>query len=430
MAAAVGAPGCGGPISIVGDLGGLKKSSVIEVWTVSGCGRTKDLKVEIGSGAGVFVDEMPSTSHAEQVANPIGERNAVGPQVENAIGRFKPLAAMAKGFHPNGFGHPYWLDNHRILLEARRLKLGATDDGQWDSYERARLFIWDIEANTFIPTNVPASQYAVDCFNSDTHYIQIPIEKNRTDFPYMHGVLEGDIGEYKLVDYVNQSNNRYINPYSCRDYLGISNKLIPNQVSDPLLERHGILHFDVVKKVAYDGWFELRLTTPDNQTAKFEMTLAEYHFSPPYSAIAQSYVFSGRLYRRGELSKGEIESNSKKHDTFSLLSPYPPFSINYLHIPSQLMQIGVRNEGIPPSILKTGAIIWYYQPMDKPSRGAYLQEGERVSKILDGYQTYARVSPDGCKLAYNHGSGRQRTATHNPRDFNRLEVIDFCKAKE
>lgn len=433
MAVAVGAQGCGGLITIAGDLSSLKQASVVEVWTVSGCGKQKNLKVEITPGAGFVIGEISSDLNDQGAAKSSGEYFKADSQVTNAIGRFKPLVASAKGFHPRGFGHPYWLDNHRILVNARRLKPGANDDSQWDSYEASPLVIWDIEANTFTPTNIPISEYVVDCFNSDTHYIQIPTKRNRTEFPYLHGTLEFGLDEYKRIDYVTPSNNRYINPYSCRDYLGTSNKLVPGQVSDPLLESHGMLHFDIAKDVTYKGWFVLRLTTPRNQTVEFEMTKAEYHFAPPFLVTAQAYLFAGRLYRRGELSKDEIESNAKKQDTFSLLSPFPPFAIKYLPIPPQLIQIGARNVGgkfMYPSLLKTGAILWHYQPMEIPERGTYMQEGERLSKILDGHQGDARVSPDGCKLAYGYRSGRYMSRTHNPSDSYRLEVIDFCKTKE
>jgi len=57
VAAAMGATDCNGPISIFGDLGGFKKSTIIEIWTVSGCGKKKDLKVEITPGQGFDISE-------------------------------------------------------------------------------------------------------------------------------------------------------------------------------------------------------------------------------------------------------------------------------------------------------------------------------------------------------------------------------------
>lgn len=346
-----------------------------------------------------------------------------------AATQYNPVAAPVQGFDPYSFAYPLWLDDHRVLVGMRPLKQGASDDGKPGSYDDYHVVVWDTGSNT---VSAPLMSGMPRCVNPDTQYVQIDVKKDREGTHFRHGTWGKTLEEYRLVDHANPAETRYINPYSCQDHAGTSNKLVPRQVSDPLREDHGILHFDILDNVTYKGWFVLRLLAPDGKTAEFETTHAAYRFAPPFSRQQQSYVFYGRLYHRGEAPREQVEKNHAVSDTFSLLSPSSPYAIRLVTLPPPLKALaspppaGKSFFPQPPDFLARDRILWHYLLTEEPERGTYLQEGGKVTKILEGHQG-GTVSPDGCKFVYVRSSGRYNSATHDPRKTNRLEFIDFCK---
>ncbi|MDO8341391.1 MAG: hypothetical protein Q7T59_05440 [Candidatus Woesebacteria bacterium] len=58
IASAIGVPQCNDHIMIYGELGRVRKSSIVEIWTVSGCGKRRELEVEISQGHDFAIREM------------------------------------------------------------------------------------------------------------------------------------------------------------------------------------------------------------------------------------------------------------------------------------------------------------------------------------------------------------------------------------
>lgn len=353
----------------------------------------------------------------------------IADSVIDAVGAYKSVVATMKGFDPYSFVNPQWLDNRHVLLAVRPLKEGANDDGKVNSYGDHSIVVWDTEKNAISPPHFSGTPKCVDAV---TQFIQIDVRKDNAGVTAKRGYWRKNLEEYKYIDHRTPSNSRYVNRYSCRDHAGVSNQLIEGQVSDPLREDHGILHFDVLKQLSYRGWFIVRLKPPDGSTVEFETTRAAYQFSPPFSSIQQTYIFRGRLYRKGEAPKEEVEKNHRDTVTYSLLSPNPPYEIQVVELPAALRSFAESTSSRKPiypsfpTFAEGNRILWHYRVTGDSRSGTYLQFGNRVEKILSGHQLGVAVSPNGCKFLYINNSGQYDSLTHNPRESNRLEFIDFC----
>lgn len=300
----------------------------------------------------------------------------------------------------------HWMDDRRIIFTG-----GGSGAGH------SSLYIWDTLENKTTLIRADATGL---CYSNG--YVRYLADNQGQQFG-RQGSGPIDAIEEKPFVMLKGEAASYTgrNQFTCRDF---DRRQLPGYGDDmarlPLRDGHGFL--EMGKK--YLGSYEmpLRLFPPGNTTG-IELPLKQWQaMDKPltYSSFSDTYLIYSSVH-----NPGTGVTSWPKNQPYPIHFLSPDGTVRTVNIPYIEGMTGAANFWAT----RAGIVVNDYGPGGKLAVHFVANDNQRVAKILDGTILPATVSPDGCKLAFNHtiyqaqGINGMAIAKVPPT----LKIINFCK---
>lgn len=300
----------------------------------------------------------------------------------------------------------YWMDNRRIIFTGGGIGAGSPS-----------LYIWDTHENK---TTLIRADAAGLCYSNG--YVRYLADNLGQQFGRQGAGSISAIEEKPFVMLKGEAASYTArNQFTCHD---VDLRQLPGYGDDkerlPLREEHGFLEMGAKSSGSSD--MPLRLFPPGNTTG-IELPLKQWQVL--YKPI--TYVEFANAY----LMYASQPAPRTGHTTWPKNQPYPIHflspdgTVRTVNIPYIKGMSGLANFWAT----REGLVVNEYGPGGKLAVNFVANDNQRVAKILDGTILPAAVSPDGCKLAFNHtvyrahGINGMAIAKIPPT----LKIINFCQ---
>lgn len=322
----------------------------------------------------------------------------ISPQLVGCAGPQSPYVIQDTGLHAERYGEIVWLDNHRVRFYGFRAwaPQGQEVHGV-PPLIGSDYYIWDTDANQLV-TEPSLEGVKRICVQGDllTFIKQSPTDETKR---LVVTRLKGQETVAPLV------NAEWFNRFSCRYYEHKPDWIIDRYRALPLMDGHGYLNWapPIADEQSFRNWplrfhaynSKIDISLPMGTREVWHNLVKYAPFRDAYLLYPVAYIDpdTGKEGPIGPWPKGKpvpmwwLTSDGK---VTTEQVPYMPF-----------MRGGSR--GFFPT--RDGIFIYTHKTDDlgKPGdAGGYLARRGAVIKLITGMIDNVTVSPDGCKVAFQH----------------------------